>query len=266
VSEAGWRLEDVEGVRLVRCAAIEAVPGAAHAFSTRLAFGGARFDLGRADDATFDIRARRRAFLHAAGLGSAQPAMLRQVHGRDIVSTRAWPQAPPTADGVMRVVRDDPAGPMPAVGTADCVPVLMLDRNGVAVAALHAGWRGIAAGIGANAVARFGDERISAADVLVALGPAIGVCCYEVGEEVVEALDRACGNSRGHVERTPEGRTRVDLQGALRAQFVAAGVSDRSIHAAPWCTRCRTDLFFSYRAEGPATGRLMAVIGSPKGP
>lgn len=266
MSEAGWRLEDVEGVGLVRCAAIEAVPGVAHAFSTRRAFGSSRFDLGRADDESAAVVARRRLFLQAAGFGSAQPAILRQVHGRDIVSTTAWTKTPPTADGVMRVARDEPAGPVPVVGTADCVPVLMVDRSGLAVAALHAGWRGIAAGIGANAVARFGAERIAAADTLVVLGPAIGGCCYEVGDEVVSALERVCGSASAFVKRSLGGRAKVALHGALRAQLVAAGVPDRSIHAAPWCTRCRTDLFFSFRAEGAATGRLMAVIGTCAGP
>jgi hypothetical protein len=134
------------------------------------------------------------------------------------------------------------------------------------VAALHAGWRGAAAGIGTSAVERFAAEGVDAADLVVALGPAILGCCYEVGDDVVSALRAVCGTPADYVARSPSGSTTVDLHAAIRAQLVAAGVPAGSIHAAPWCTRCRNDLFFSFRAEGPAAGRLMAAVGPAGGP
>jgi copper oxidase (laccase) domain-containing protein len=98
------------------------------------------------------------------------------------------------------------------------------------------------------------------------MGPAILGCCYEVGGDVVSALQAVCGAPDAYVDGTASRRTTVDLHAALRAQLAAAGVPAASIHAAPFCTRCRTDLFFSFRAEGEACGRLMAAIGPSGGP
>jgi len=261
-----WRLEEVGGVRLLRCAAFDGIPGVAHAFSTRLAFGRADFDLGPVENDAGNSRARGAIFLRAAGLGEAQPAWLRQVHGGVIVNAEAREAGPPVADGVIRAARHGKASPVPAVRTADCVAVLLVDRHASAVAALHAGWRGTAAGIGAKAVARFATEGVASRDLIVALGPAILGCCYEVGEDVVAALEAACGASAGYVATTDSGGLAVDLHAALRGQLVAAGVPFEAIHAAPWCTCCRRDLFFSFRGEGPATGRLMAAVGPTDGP
>jgi YfiH family protein len=183
-----------------------------------------------------------------------------------IVNAAPGPIRPPVADGVMRVARHGGHAPVPAVRTADCVAVLLVDREAGAVAALHAGWRGVAAGIGASAVLRFAGEGVAASNLVVALGPAILGCCYEVGEEVVAALSDTCGAAGAYVARSPAGRAMVDLHAALHAQLVAAGVRDTSIHAAPFCTRCRSDLFFSFRSEGKDAGRLMAAVGPAAGP
>ena len=266
MAESAWSFEDVGGVRLLRCEALLEIPRVAHAFSTRIAFGRADFDLGPAEDEGSEVGSRRVAFFGAAGLGAARPAILRQVHGRVIVNAAPGNARPPVADGVIRVARHGGNAPVPAIRTADCVAVLLVDRGAGAVAALHAGWRGVAAGIGASAVGRFADEGVDAASLVVAQGPAILGCCYEVGEEVVGALSAACGEPGAYVARGPSGRTTVDLHAALHAQLVAAGVSATSIHAAPWCTRCRTDLFFSFRSEGKAAGRLMAAVGPAAGP
>lgn len=266
MAESMWRLEDAGGVRVARCAAIEAVPGVAHAFSTRVAFGRNDFDLGPAVSDASLVRSRREAFLRSAGMGGAQPAGIRQVHGGVIVNAADSHEEPPAADGVLWVDRHGAESPVPAVVTADCVAVLAVDRKGAALAALHAGWRGAAAGIAARAVARFRAEGVPANDLIVALGPAILGCCYEVGEDVVTALRAECGLAPGYSRRPADGRVLVDLHAALACQLVAAGVAAASIHAAPWCTRCRTDLFFSFRGEGRGAGRLMAAVGPAVGP
>lgn len=261
-----WRLEDRSGITLVRCQAIEAIPGVAHAFSTRVAFGRTDFDLGPAEDATGEAVDRRAAFLGAAGFGAAEPSILRQVHGADIVDAIPGLDRPPSADGVIRVAARGANAPVPAVRTADCVAVLLVDRSARASAAVHAGWRGVAAGIGSAAVARFAIEGIEAGDLVVAMGPAILGCCYEVGSDVLSALRAVCGPPAAYTARTRSGRTTVDLHAAMGAQLVAAGVPGVSIHSAPFCTRCRNDLFFSFRAEGSAAGRLMAAVGPAGGP
>ena len=266
MSEDGWRLLEVDGVLLARCTAIEANPRVAHGFSTRIAFGRSDFDLGPAEGENGEARSRRAAFLSAAGLGDAPPALLRQVHGGVIVDVAAGRRVAPAADGMIRIASHGAGIPVPAVRTADCVAVLVVDRTASVVAALHAGWRGAAAGIGTFAVERFRTEGVDAAGLVVAMGPAILGCCYEVGDDVVSALGAACGPPQAYVARSLAGRTTVDLHAALHAQLGAAGVPAGSIHAAPWCTRCRNDLFFSFRAEGHACGRLMAAVGPAGGP
>lgn len=263
---ADWRLEEVDGVWLLRCAAIESIPGVAHAFSTRLAYGRSDFDLTPFTSEAGTLGTRSAAFFRAAGLGAAQPAMLRQVHGNTIVGSELQSSSPQVADGAFRAARHGASIPVPVVRTADCVAVLLVDRHATAVAAVHAGWRGTALGIGATAVAMFTAEGVQSRDLVVALGPAILGCCYEVGADVVAALRASCGAETDFVARTPFGGALVDLHAALRSQLIAAGVPGEAIHAAPWCTRCRRDLFFSFRGEGPATGRLMAVVGPASGP
>ena len=266
MTEGGWRLDEVGGVLLVRCAAIEAHPGVEHAFSTRVAFGRTDFDLGPAENATRETIDRRAAFFRAAGFGDAEPSILRQVHGAAIVDAIPGLVRPPSADGVISIAARGLRAPVPAVRTADCVAVLLVDRRARAVAAVHAGWRGVAAGIGSAAVARFATEGIEGGDLVVAMGPAILGCCYEVGDDVVSALREACGAPSAYVAQSLSGRTTIDLHAAVGAQLLAAGVPAGSIQAAPWCTRCRNDLFFSFRAEGQAAGRLMAAVGPYGGP
>jgi YfiH family protein len=266
VTESGWRLDDVFGVRLARCAAIETIPRVAHAFSTRIAFGRTDFDLGGTGSSAGDLRSDRAAFFRAAGFGAALPALVRQVHGACLVDAEEGLTTPPVADGIIRVASRGAGSPIPAVRTADCVAVVLVDRHATAVAALHAGWRGAAAGIAASAVRRFAREGVDPRDLVVALGPAIRGCCYEVGDDVVTALESACGPRGAYVARTSGGLVSVDLHGAVRQQLIQSGVAVESIHAAPWCTRCRTDLFFSFRGEGPGAGRLMAAVGPDAGP
>src|SRR5213075_2214322 len=126
------------------------------------------------------------------------------------------------------------------------------DRNGGAMAAVHAGWRGTAAGIATAAVRGFEHAGIPPERLVAAIGPAIGPCCYEVGAEVARALG------------TSAART-VDLPALNRAQLAGAGIAEAAVHTAPWCTRCRSDLFFSARGEGSSTGRMLSVVG-PAGP
>jgi hypothetical protein len=174
-----------------------------------------------------------------------------------------------------------------AVQTADCVPILLADPARRAVAAVHAGWRGTLARVVAKTVGRMRLEfGTRPADIVAAIGPAIGRCCYEVGPEVAQAFlaqfpaaaewfdgpfDRlAVGEETpflpwlsmvppGH-QAAPE-RVRLDLRGANCWQLIDSGVRPRNIAVSTLCTACRADLFFSYRREGPQTGRHMAVIG-----
>jgi polyphenol oxidase len=261
VPTPGWRLDDVDGIRIARCEALEEVAGTAHAFSTRCAGGRSDFDLGPAEGEDEPVLRRRVAFLRAAGLGDARPRILRQVHGDRILNVDERIARPPEADGTFRLGTASPGSPVPAVRTADCVALLFVDREARAVAAVHAGWRGTAKAIAAKAVAALRSQGIVPTDLVVAMGPAILGCCYAVGDDVVAAVVGACPPGRFSEGRGMGGEVTVDLHAANRAQLLASGIPDAAIHAAPWCTRCRRDLFFSVRAEGSAAGRLMAVVG-----
>jgi polyphenol oxidase len=190
----------------------------------------------------------------------------RQVHGREVVAVtgtdvrRFSGGTRPDADVV---ITDDPSLAL-AVQVADCVPVLMADRRTGAVAATHAGWRGTAAGVVQAAVAALASHfGARAGDLVAALGPSIGPCCYAVGQDVVEAFAVA-GHSPEMIgrwfSRGSDGRYLLDLWAATCDELAGAGVAPENIHAAQLCTAHDPGRFFSYRAEGSGTGRMAAVI------
>ena len=157
----GWLLEQIDGVEILRCEALNEIPGVAHGFSTRNGCGPSGFDAGPTDDpAPRHLDARRR-FLASAGI-EGEPLILRQIHGGRVVFAGDPPSTPPEADAAVGVLSERPVTAA-AVRTADCVPLLLCDRSGQAVAAVHAGWRGTAAGVAARAVEALGSCGIGAA-------------------------------------------------------------------------------------------------------
>ena len=203
----------------------------------------------------------------AGSLGRAVPLVtLRQVHGAivrvaDGRHGAAAPGArarPADGDEGDALVVGEP-GIAVGVFVADCVPILICDDKRRAAAAVHAGWRGTVSGVTGAAIAalrdRFGSEPES---LRVAIGPCIGPCCFEVGDEVVEALLRAFPGAGDCVVTGP--RKRIDLVEANRRQARAAGVPDGGIQAAGLCTMCRADLLESYRRAGSAAGRMAGII------
>lgn len=257
----GWRLSERDGVLLVLCEELLRCRGVAHAFSTRRADGRADFDLGGADSHDAETLRRRERFGLAAGLSDRPLLATRQVHGRRVVTAEEAAEGPLEADGIAaRCGRRTPG--FPAVRTADCVPILLADRSGRAVAAAHAGWRGTAAGIAGEAVRAMARLGVEPSRLLAALGPAIGGCCYEVDEAVARAVEAPSGGAAESLSRRVAGRRpSLDLRQANRRQLERAGLPPDSIHVAPWCTRCDRELFFSYRREGAAAGRMLSGIG-----
>ena|GEM_PF-1931912 len=182
----------------------------------------------------------------------------RQVHGRVLGSLSSEPGR--QLSGVACVGRcDGLLTDEPGIGlmvwTADCVPVLL--AADCVVGAAHAGWRGAAAGIVPTAVRRFQLEYgVPPEELTVALGPAVGPCHYEVGEEVVEALARAMPSAENGTWH--RGRT-VDLRQLLRLQLVNAGVSSGRIEIVGGCTACTADCA-SYRRDGDRAGRQWSLV------
>jgi polyphenol oxidase len=187
---------------------------------------------------------------------------LRQVHGAVVRTT--GPGRPPRDDaasgheeGDALVV--DGRGVAAGVWVADCLPVLICDETTRTAAAVHAGWRGTVAGVVGRAIEAL--RRCRGArprDLRVAMGPAIGPCCFEVGDEVVAALLSAFPDSGAAVRPGP--KRRIDLAAANRSQALSAGVSGDRIQASGLCTLCRPDLLESYRRDGAGAGRMAALI------
>lgn len=143
-----------------------------------------------------------------------------------------------------------------AIRTADCLPILIADPTKHAIAAVHAGWRGAADNIAAKTVAalteRFGSRP---EDLLVAIGPGIGVCCFEVGPEVAARFVPF------FPERTDlDGKTRIDLAETIRRQLGRNGVTVGQIVTAALCTCCQPDTFHSYRRDRDAAGRMISSV------
>jgi YfiH family protein len=192
-------------------------------------------------------------------------AILRQVHSDGVFNaSRALLADPPQGDGW---VTGEPELVV-AVQTADCLPVLLVDLQQRVVAAVHAGWRGTIQRIAAKAVHRmqtdFGSHPSSC---LAVVGPAIRRCCYEVGEEVVDAFAKEFERSASFFSETPGAKaTRanslcVDLADACRSQLLEAGMVAEKIFTDGPCTACEKDRFFSHRADAGKAGRMMSAIG-----
>ena len=159
--------------------------------------------------------------------------------------------------------------------TADCVPVLLLDPQRPAVAAVHAGWRGALARIAEKTANQLVKSYGSTpAEMIAVLGPCIQACCYEVGEEVFDQFNSEYSQEEDFIARTGkpsnplpssispgQGKWRLDLIRIARRQLQNAGLVAQNITNSGYCTRCRRDLFFSYRGEPKRVGRMITVIG-----
>jgi polyphenol oxidase len=218
------------------------------AFSTRE--GGvsegayASLNLGiRTDDDPARVVENRRRLCEAVGADPDAATMAWQRHGSTVTRARSRGIVTPGTvydhcDGLW----SDVPGQAMLLITADCVPVAIARTEGApAVAVLHVGWRGLLAGVVAEGVRTLGTGRLSAA-----LGPAIGPCCYEVGEEVATPFREAFGDDVVHDRR-------LDLWTCVERALRAAGCSH--VERLGSCTSCNPDRFFSHRRDGARTGR-----------
>ncbi len=223
------------------------------------------------EDTAENILENRRRFLKFFARAEDQWALAGcwQVHGSDVRLINNRGEAKPAEDERGDTIYCDAIvsnanGVLAGVKTADCVPILIGDPSTGAFAAVHAGWRGTLAEVATKALHRMTTEYdTNPSDVRIAIGPAAGVCCYEVGRDVIDPFRNSFPHQDLFAE-TRDGHACIDLLKANRAQLVSAGVDPEKICVAPLCTMCRTDLFFSYRREKQVqgkVGRLMSVIG-----
>ncbi|MEP7272697.1 MAG: peptidoglycan editing factor PgeF [Acidobacteriota bacterium] len=256
-------------VRLVVSTQLEQA-GFKNAFSTRS--GGVSplpdhaLSLGNvSQDQQANVTENRRRFLDALDATDRTLVTARQVHSADVRLVRDLEDASgPAVTCDALVARTSDA--MLAVQTADCLPILLADTQTGAFAAVHAGWRGTLQGIVARTVELMQQTYGTVStDILAALGPAIGSCCFEVGPEVVELFrEKFSDAEQCFSQGQPDGKAHLDLNKLNRQQLVDCGVQNDRISDAGLCTVCRNDLFFSYRKERGAerpVGRLMGVIG-----
>ena len=238
---------------LLRCGPLKEV--ARHCFSTREL----SLEAVRADDS-----AGWRVLADTLGVDLGSLIRMRQVHCADVFEARSeraaggpaplseWPEAD-------IAVTDDPSVAL-SVRAADCVPILLGDRRTGAVAAIHAGWKGTAAGAAMVAVksltSRYGTEP---EDVIAAVGPCIGPCCYEVGPELPAHFSSHPDASAWF---TSGATLHLDLWRATRDQLARAGIPLPQIHISGLCTFDHPALFHSYRRDGGSAGRLVAAIRS----
>lgn len=312
-----WFIGRAGGLQILESCRLAKLGWLVHGFSTRPGGkseldGKAALNLGFTD---WDERARvadnRVAFTAAISASGMKLIALRQFHSDVIHTATATPteESKANASETAAPISHDPKEAAPnalradapkadasmtrtpglllGVQTADCVPILLADTRQRVVAAIHAGWRGTLARIAVKTLGRMRMEfGTRACDVVAALGPSIGRCCYEVGPEVAQAFatqfplaadwfdgpfeQLAHGEEPlwlpwltmmppGHVPPPP--RVQFDLRASNRWQLIDAGVPETHIDVNDLCTACRTDLLFSYRREGAKTGRMMAAIG-----
>ena len=281
------------------------VPWLLHGFSTRQggvteAYGGRQLNLGlTAEDSPENVERNRLRLLRKLraldARGNPWPmVVLKQVHSAAIHRVLGRPPGPRSA-GKSGVARSMPEagdglitsarGILLAVKVADCLPVIVADRRRKAVGIFHAGWRGTVQRIVEKGVGEMRRQLgCDPADLVAAIGPGIGACCYEIGEQVEDEFDSQFAyskelfsdvfDSRGlktkypmlFLNQRPPGHgesalsRHLDLVEANRRQLLDAGVAAENIESLDLCTSCRTDLFFSYRKEH-VTGRMLAVVG-----
>jgi YfiH family protein len=280
-----WHLRKSQGLQILELAPFRKFPWLIHGFSTRP--GGSSFlesesvlNLGFMEwDSRENVLANRRKFQSALGSADLHLAPLKQIHS-DVI--HLFPQASAEPWKGDASATNQP-GVLLAVQTADCVPILLVDPQKRAVAAIHAGWRGTLARITEKAVGRMQFEFASKpGHLLAAIGPSIGPCCYEVAADFVTRFNAQFADAHDYFDeprtgdepnplqwlnmkppghQPPPQNVYLDLRKANRSQLLASGLRAQNIFSSNLCTACRTDLLFSHRREGPFSGRLMSVIG-----
>lgn len=208
-----------------------------------------------------EIMARRLA------IEPAKIAICIQVHGGSAEILHSVPAARPRADAIIAAA----PGLFPAVKTADCLPILLLDPVHRISAAVHAGWRGTVLRIAGKVIKIMKDKfGTDPREVIAAVGPTIGTCCYEVDDAVLIPFRASVPHAERFIITAQENRNpggprreslRLDLLEANRSEIISQGVREEKIFATHLCTSCRSDLFFSHRRDGAPTGRHIAIVG-----
>ncbi len=206
-----------------------------------------------------NIERNRQLVAEHGGFRFEDLVVTKHVHGTDVWRVGQPVRDEQNFDGLVSTL----PGKVLGAFAADCIPLVFADQGARVCGAAHAGWRGTVGRVAVNVA----NEMISAGaqvkDIRVALGPSIGPCCFEVGDEVVSAFAEAFPGVEGLIVDGPK-KKHIDLRVATRAQLEAIGVLPAHIDDTPPCTMCNPDRFFSYRRDGQAGGVHMGYIGLKK--
>jgi len=260
-----FRFAQRDAIQYLEAEAISALDFVTHAFCTRL--GGisegpfSTLNTGfLVGDREEDVRRNLALIGKAFAIPAERLVLMGQVHGDRIFildGDGPPPGSIPECDGM---ITDQP-GVALGIRTADCVPLLFVDRVRRVIGVAHAGWRGTALRIASRMVDLF-EKRFSSRveDILIAVGPAIDVCCYQVDAPVYAAFSLRPGADRFLHPCPEEGRWMLDLASANRIALMERGAPEGNILSAGHCTACRRDIFFSHRASHGCTGRQMNFL------
>lgn len=227
-------------LRAATVPALDAIRGLVHGFEQRLGPPG------------WETRDGSRQRVASALAGSGRLLLLRQVHG-DTIHRAPWEGLPEGDAGTA-----DRPGMILGIETADCLPVLLVDPRRRVVAAAHAGWRGTAKGIARKTLDVLVAGGSRPEDVIAALGPGIGPCCYEVGPELVAEFGPG---AEAFFAPGKGDRLCLDVRAANKRQLREGGVPEAQIDGVADCTFHEADRYHSYRREGLGGGRMISYIG-----
>jgi hypothetical protein len=280
-----WSERTHRGVTVLQATALNKIPWLVHGFSTRP--GGVSdidgekvLNLGAVEwDKRANVEENKKRFQAAIGASDLDFVSLHQIHSDVVRILGATPAKQCKGDALAT----NRAGLLLGVRTADCSPVLVVDPKRRVVAAIHAGWRGTLARIVVKTIGQMQMEfKSDPKDLLAAIGPTIGGCCYEVGTEVAAGFSAKFSNASeffdelrtgdepnplqwlnmmppGH--QPPPKNVLLDLKKANKLQLLEAGLRAENISVSALCTSCDVGRLFSYRKEASASGRLLSVVG-----
>ncbi|MCX7981408.1 MAG: peptidoglycan editing factor PgeF [Syntrophales bacterium] len=253
-----YELEHIGHMTIIRASSLKAVPFIEHAFLGRSGgisagdFGTLNVSFEVGDDPN-NVKSNRSLIAKNFGLLESDFFFLHQIHSNRVILADKRKNHTQAADAVIT----QEAGIALAIKTADCVPIFLCDVERLAVAAIHAGWRGTVLNIAPNTVLamekNFGTERKK---IMAAIGPGIRACCYEVDSEIFSLF--APWEGSGALKK--EHKCYVDLAQVNMTQLLKCGIKEENISLIELCTSCEKNLFFSYRREQGRTGRQLSFI------
>jgi purine-nucleoside/S-methyl-5'-thioadenosine phosphorylase / adenosine deaminase len=236
----------------LRDPALSAVPGLVHGFLGKPGLPPRDERAETPTDPLCDVK-------KSLGLAGRVITTARQVHGDRILDV---PVPPPKSAGEGDALATDRPGVLLGIFTADCVPVLVVDPRRRVCAAVHAGWRGTAAGVARKAISHLASRYgCNSAELHAAIGPAIGSCCYEVGPEVIAAFREEVGEDLDPFLVTRGERGMIDLRGLNRLALLETGIPEERITMVGPCVSCATAVFHSHRREQGGAGRQLSFVG-----